>query len=208
MTRALEEGSMTNPPRVAALFVRADSIYKTLPGVDCWDKARDARKWPGGCPVVAHPPCRAWGALRRFAKPRKGERMLATWSIRQIRRWGGVLEHPRASRLWPRCKLPAPGQYDAHGGWTIGIHQNWFGHRATKATLLYIVGVEPGDLPRMPMVLGEGSHVIMRDSRPGRRVRQMHHCTKAERERTPPDFARWLVELASRCKPAEHQRAA
>jgi hypothetical protein len=32
---------------VAALFVRADSIYKTLPGVDAWDEARDARQWPG-----------------------------------------------------------------------------------------------------------------------------------------------------------------
>jgi hypothetical protein len=33
---------------VAALFVRADSIYKTLPGVDAWDEARDARQWPAG----------------------------------------------------------------------------------------------------------------------------------------------------------------
>lgn len=41
---------------VATLFVRSDSIYKSLPGVDAWDISRDARKWPGGCPVVAHPP--------------------------------------------------------------------------------------------------------------------------------------------------------
>lgn len=41
---------------VAALFVRADSIYKTMPDVDAWDIERDARRWPGGCPVVAHPP--------------------------------------------------------------------------------------------------------------------------------------------------------
>ena len=46
---------------VVVLFVRADSIYKTLPGVECYDEARDARTWPGGCPVVAHPPCRTWG---------------------------------------------------------------------------------------------------------------------------------------------------
>jgi hypothetical protein len=38
---------------VAALFVLADSVYKTLPGVDAWDEARDARRWPGGGPVVA-----------------------------------------------------------------------------------------------------------------------------------------------------------
>jgi hypothetical protein len=188
---------------IAALFVRADSIYKTMPGVDCYDIDRDARTWPGGCPVVAHPPCRAWGSLRQFAKPRKGERLLATWSVRQGRRWGGVLEHPKASRLWPRAKLPKPGQRDAHGGWTLPIHQNWFGHRATKATLLYIVGIEPRDIPRMPMVLGNGTHVIKRDTRPNRRVRQEKHCTKAEREHTPPAFASWLVDLARRCRVRE-----
>ena len=46
---------------VAILFARSDSYYKTLPECDVWDIERDARKWPGGAPVVAHPPCRAWG---------------------------------------------------------------------------------------------------------------------------------------------------
>lgn len=30
---------------MAALFVRADSIYKTLPGVDAWDEAPDLARW-------------------------------------------------------------------------------------------------------------------------------------------------------------------
>ncbi len=34
---------------VAALFVRANSIYKTMPGVDAWDAERDARKFGGAC---------------------------------------------------------------------------------------------------------------------------------------------------------------
>jgi len=75
--------------KVAVLFARADSVYKTLPLADVWDIERDARKWPGGCPVVAHPPCRAWGRLRKFAHPRKGERQLAVWAVRQVRTWGG-----------------------------------------------------------------------------------------------------------------------
>lgn len=56
--------------QIAVLFARQDSIYKTLPGCDVWDIERDARKWPGGCPVVAHPPCRAWGRLRLYGQRR------------------------------------------------------------------------------------------------------------------------------------------
>ena len=190
---------------VAVLFARADSYYKTLPNCDVWDIERDARKWLGGAPVVAHPPCRAWGRLRSFAKPRRGERMLATWSLRQVRRWGGVLEHPSASRLWPRCGLPAPGAgRDKYGGWTLGITQHWWGHRATKKTLLYIVGCSPTDIPDMPqLVLGDGTHVIAQDSRGLAHgdSRKRPECTKSEREHTQPDLARWLVELARSCKP-------
>lgn len=181
---------------VAVLFARADSHYKALAGVDVWDIERDARRWPGGAPVVAHPPCRAWGRLRTFAKPRKGERLLATWAVRQVRRWGGVLEHPASSRLWPRAGLPAPGQRDKHGGWTLGIHQHWWGHRAAKATLLYIVGCAPRDIPSMPALrLDEPTHVVQTNATSGGRP----HITKAEREHTPPELAVWLVELARRC---------
>lgn len=181
---------------VAVLFARADSYYKTLPATDVWDIDRDARRWPGGAPVVAHPPCRAWGRLRAFAKPRKGERQLATWSVRQVRRWGGVLEHPAGSRLWPKAGLPAPGQRDRYGGWTLGIHQHDFGHRAEKATVLYIVGCEPEDLPPMPALrLDEPTHVIQTR----KRVDYRPHVTKAEREHTPPELAAWLCEVARRC---------
>lgn len=51
---------------VAVLFARADSHYKAIDGCDVWDIERDARKWPGGAPVVAHPPCRAWGKASYF----------------------------------------------------------------------------------------------------------------------------------------------
>ena len=69
------------PSPVAAMFVRADSVYKTIPGVDCWDIDRDARLWPGGCPVVAHPPCRAWGRLRHLTLriERKTEPARSLW---------------------------------------------------------------------------------------------------------------------------------
>lgn len=184
--------------QVAALFVRADSVYKSLPGVDCWDVSRDARSWPGGCPVVAHPPCRAWGQMRHFAKPRPDEKALALLAVDQVRRFGGVLEHPRKSRLWPEAGLPMPGEVDMFGGWTLPIFQFWWGHRAEKATFIYIVGCAPSNIPVMPLKLGEPSHVVGLWS--GRdRSRARKQIGSAERERTPPELARWLVDLASRC---------
>jgi hypothetical protein len=179
---------------VAVLFARADSVYKTIESADVWDADRDARNWPGGCPVVAHPPCRAWGRLRHFANPRPDEKDLARWAVRMVREWGGVLEHPASSTLWPDMGLPAPGARDAHGGWTLPIHQHWWGHRAEKSTLLYIVGVEPRDIPLMPIDLGQPTHVVQSRKRTDYRP----HITKAEREHTPPALAAWLVDLARR----------
>jgi hypothetical protein len=188
---------------VAVLFARRDSVYKTMPGLDVWDIDRDARKWPGGAPIVAHPPCRAWGRLRHFAKPRHDEKDLARFAVAQIREHGGVLEHPEASQLWEDQSLPAPGERDSWGGWTLPVHQYWWGHRAQKKTLLYIVGCEPSDVPAMPLRLGTSDCVIRLDTRraDGTYVRRgdpdyKPRLQEAEREGTPPEFAAWLVELA------------
>jgi hypothetical protein len=192
---------------VAALFVRRDSIYKEMPGVDAWDAERDARTWAGSCPVVAHPPCRAWGTLRALAKPRHDEKELAVWAVAQVRKFGGVLEHPKRSTLWPHCGLPAIGEKDKFGGWTLPIFQSSFGHRAEKATLLYIVGCAPAQIPDMPLVLGDASHVIASSGRrtDGTRIRRgdagwRPEVNKSEREHTPAELAAWLVALARRCK--------
>lgn len=70
---------------IAILFARSDSIYKTIPGVDVYDKERNALSFTGGCPVVAHPPCRGWGRLRKFSNPEPGELDLAIWAVSQVR---------------------------------------------------------------------------------------------------------------------------
>jgi hypothetical protein len=197
--------------QVAALFCRTDSHYKQIAGVDVYDVDRDARTFDGPHPVVAHPPCRAWGRLRKFAKPRPDERNLARLAVALVREFGGVLEHPEGSTLWQAQRLPPPGERDAMGGWTLGITQHWWGHRATKATLLYVVGCVPADIPPFPELrLGEGTHVIAMDKRPGRGVGGQRlrkgmpgwrpEVSKPEREHTPPALAEWLVELARRCR--------
>ena len=48
---------------IAALFVDDGGSYFGLPGVDPWPEARDARRYAGPWPAVAHPPCQRWGKL-------------------------------------------------------------------------------------------------------------------------------------------------
>lgn len=186
---------------IAALFVRSDSIYFTLPGVDAWDKERNALNWPGGYPVVAHPPCRAWGKMRHFSKPEPGEKYLALWAISQVRRWGGVLEHPAHSLLWPVADLPEPGKRDAYGGFTLSAPQYWWGHKTDKATRLYVCGCAPDDLPPLPYRLGFPEYAInLRQDRPN--YRRVKLLPRKERDVTPPNFARWLLGVAGRCRSA------
>jgi len=199
--------------RAAALFARRDSIYKTMPELDVYDIERDARSFRGGLPVIAHPPCRAWGRLRWNAKPLPGEKELALFAVEQVRKYGGVLEHPEASALWDAAGLPRPDPEritrDEYGGWTLAIAQLWFGHRAEKRTWLYIVGIEPADIPDFPLFLGEATHVIAAPCRRANGYRPKKgdpewrpEVTDAEREHTPARLAEWLVDLVSRIAPA------
>ena len=136
---------------ITVLFARKDSIYKSI-GLDVWDIDRNAMNFDGLNPVIAHPPCRMWGKLSYFAKPRPGEEQTAFHAIDRVRQNGGILEHPAYSKLWKVSGLPRPGSgYDEFGGYTIDIDQSWFGHKARKRTWLYIVGVKQSELPVIPL---------------------------------------------------------
>lgn len=174
----------TAAPGVAVLYARRDSIYKRL-GADVFDIDRDARCYHGPLPVVAHPPCRAWGRLRQFALPRPDEKNLALHAVHAVRTWGGVLEHPAKSLLWSVAGLAAPGKRDSFGGMTYVVDQSWFGHRAPKSTWLYVVGAP--ELPAVPFHLGVAAGRI-------------ENMGKRERESTPPAFAKWLLDLAATCR--------
>ena len=180
---------------VAALFCRRDSNYKTIPGVDVYDSERDARTYDGPHPVIAHPPCRGWGELRHMAKPRPDERNLARLSVALVREFGGVLEHPAKSDLWRAQKLPRGADVDQYGGRSLVVDQFWWGHKARKRTILYIVGCSPADMPALPMVLGNAEFICCRKSK----NKDQKDLPLKLREHTPPDFALWLVELARRC---------
>jgi hypothetical protein len=168
---------------VAALFVRRTSHYKAMPGVDCYDEDRDALTWPGGVPAVFHPPCRLWSRLAHHVKDAPAHELaLGLWSVAMCRRFGGVVEHPKDSRLWSATGCMSAGVRDPFGGVLVTLEQGWFGHRAPKETALYIVGAPAPDL----------SAFVFTAPAPGR---VMNMC-KAEREATPLPFAELLVDLA------------
>lgn len=179
---------------VAVLFAHHRSSYFSLPGCDVWDRKRDAMKWPGGCPVIAHPPCAQWGRLRGMAREDIAEKSLALYALMQVRRWGGVLEHPAGTTLTD-YGLPAPGAIDQFGGWTLEVSQLWWGHRAEKPTWLYFVGVAHCDLPIKPLAMNAPAVIGGSRLRKGGR-----EVTKTERHLTPPDLARWLYEAVRRIR--------
>ena len=146
---------------IAALFVERGGVYWDLPGVDAWDKERDARLYAGPWPVVAHPPCERWGRYWNGGPSAKVRRELGdddgcfASALASVRRWGGVLEHPEGSHAWRAFGLTppphdgswTPADWPEHNGWTCCVEQGAYGHPARKRTWLYAVGVSLPGLP-------------------------------------------------------------
>lgn len=182
--------------RVAALYVDPRGPYPRMTGVDAWDAARDARGYAGPGPVVAHPPCGPWGHLRALCRLQDPD--AAPAAVAQVRRWGGVLEHPVGSRLWGTLGLPRPGEPpDAWGGATIRVEQVAWGHACRKPTLLYMVGLDPDEARASARTGGTPTHAIASRARRGGLLAP----SAAARRRTPPAFAEWLVGLAAGALP-------
>jgi hypothetical protein len=99
---------------IAALFVAAGGCYFGLDDVDPWDEQRDARKYAGPHPVVAHPPCQRWGRYwfggpsAKVRKNKGDDGGCFSSALRSVRSFGGVLEHPEASSAWRAFGLLAP----------------------------------------------------------------------------------------------------
>lgn len=174
---------------IAALYIDPRGPYAALPGVDCWDRARDARLYPGPWPVVAHPPCGPWANLRQLY--RGDEHDCAVRAVAQVRAWGGVLEHPRGSTLWSHCNLPRPNSVMDAYGYSIVVDQCAWGHVARKRTWLYLVGIPVSAVLSTVRHGGKPTHWVS-----GRHQRGIKICSRQQRSRTPPAFAEWLVWLA------------
>jgi hypothetical protein len=205
----------------AALYIDPRGPYPKIPGLDCWDATRDANKYDGPGPIVAHPPCGPWSTMRHLYKG--AEHDCAPRAVAIVRKLGGVLEHPARSALWNLgLPLPYPRQgdampypfRDAWGGYTIEVEQVNWGHVARKRTWLYIVGLEPKEIASEIRTGAQPTHWASgsrgKSSRKGSPVPPgIKVCSAQQRRRTPVAFAEWLVSIAARCTPVAHtaQRA-
>ncbi len=196
---------------IAALYVQRGGVYYApeLAGlVDPWDEARDARRYAGPHPVVAHPPCSRWCRLAGLVEARWGHRRgydggRFASALASVRTWGGVLEHPAYSDAWTAHDLTPPttgGGWtaaDLRGGFTCYVEQGRYGHAAKKATWLYACRV-----PTLPslrwgvMADGEskalvswcGNHVKSGEKRP--------RVGKHAASRSPIEFRDLLISIA------------
>jgi hypothetical protein len=185
--------------KVAALYVEPGGPYYTMADVEPWGLERDARRYGGPHPVIAHPPCGPWGELRHLY--RGDEHDCAPAAIAATRAWGGVLEHPHKSRFWATVGVPPPGDPpDRFGGWTIDVDQVSWGHVARKRTRLYFVGVERDLVISTMRTGGTPTHWVCGTKKPnaggGSLPAGMKFCSSAQRRRTPRPFGEWLRDLA------------
>lgn len=205
---------------VAALYVQTNGCYFGLPDVDPWDVTRDARKYAGPHPVVAHPPCERWGRYWGGGpNPRAARHELGSdggclaAALAAVRKFGGIFEHPADSRAWSHFGLNSPpreGRWiaaDFFGGWTCCVEQGHYGHRAQKATWLYACGVELPDL-RWGHSNARGRIDESFASTAARRLARaagippVKRIAERERAATPLPFRDLLLSIARTASPA------
>jgi hypothetical protein len=190
---------------VAALFVESAGCYTGLPDVDAWPEHRDARRYAGPLPVVAHPPCQLWGAMASVNYARWGgehnrpgnDGGCFASAIERVRRFFGVLEHPAKTKAWAAHGLAKPArtgwQLTIDGGWVCEVWQSAYGHRANKATWLYYYGKKPPFDLRWNRP--KGTHQVgFRDQRG--KAANKPTLTKKEANATPIEFRDDLLKLA------------
>ena len=182
---------------VAALYVDAEGPYPSRVA-EWWDAKRNAALYDGDLPVVAHPPCGPWGRLKALCT--KQDPQCGIDAVAHLARVGGVLEHPAHSSLWRHLGLPAPGGLPFQGFWTLEVDQCRWGHLCRKRTWLLFKGVRHDGLPPIPP-WREPTHCIDDGAarlagRPSKWLKLPSHMTHI----TPPAFADWLIECASRVR--------
>jgi hypothetical protein len=201
--------------KVAALYCDRRGPYWNRPDVDAWDVDRDARDYAGPHPVICHPPCERWGRYHSGGPSAKERRMLGDdggcfWAaLMAVRKWGGVLEHPEASKAFKQFGLPIPPKSGGwtpnpmSWGWSCCVEQGHYGHSARKASWLFFIGPmneRPSDLiwgKSSGVRLDEGFHSkAERDAARAAGQPPIKRLSSVQNIVTPHAFAELLIGLA------------
>ena len=195
--------------KIAALFVETNGIYCGQPEIDPWDLTRDARRYGGPYPVIAHPPCERWGRYWSGGPSARKRRVLGNdggcfeYALLSVLMWGGVLEHPEASHAWSQFGILRPpktgGWLRVRGGWTCCVEQGHYGHAARKATWLFANVPNPPELLWGPAPKGarldDGFHSKEERAR-AIKTGVCPRLSKKQRAATPIPFRDLLLSIA------------
>lgn len=122
-------------------------------------------------------------------------------ALQNVRRCGGVLEHPAGTSAWKAFGIFPPNKPQSRRGWlrisarewVCAVWQSAYGHKCRKSTWLYYVG------NRSPFQLRwdrtRGSHQVGGQDQRGR-DRNKPTVSKKEASATPLAFAEELIRLA------------
>lgn len=171
----------------AVLCAAHNSNYYNYNIFDIYDCERNAFAYTGGLPVIAHPPCRLFSRLRAFSTAPPREKLLAYFCLEKVRRYGGVLEHPRSSTLWHNGNFDLSGNVDSFGGFLRAINLSDFGFPAQKKTLLYFCGISPGELPPFPLSMSPPTAIIGSSGR-------LPELPRSARSMTPPAMIDYFLQ--------------
>lgn len=197
---------------VSALYVETGGCYFGLDGVDPWDAQRDARKYTGPHPVVAHPPCQRWGRMATGGPSAPGTAILGDdggcflSAMFAVQRFGGVIEHPADSRAWAHYGINPPKRHAGwvksnQHGWSCYVEQGHYGHMSRKPTWLYACHI---DLPELNWTKGEqrlhpvalARHGYEKARRIGMTAMVGGKDKTKIRNATPPEFRDVLIAMA------------
>lgn len=185
--------------KVPVLFCQENSIYKKL-NCDVYDEKRNALNYSDTKAAIYHPPCRLWSKLRLFSKADEYEKYFAVWSVRMVRNFGGVLEHPAYSKLFSCCNIPRPGESDEYG-FTIEVNQFDFGHKIHKKTWLYIVGLDNREILYYVKRPGKPKHKFFTKASRS----SLPEISKHDKSATPIKFARYLIRIVKHIENVKKQ---
>ena len=173
---------------IAALYIEPEGCYADVSGVDAWCEIRDARSYVGPHPVVAHPPCQRWGRMAKGGPSAPDTEKVGhdnncfASALDTLATYGGVIEHPEASKAWRWFGLEKPTR---HAGWqrtrgpliwwvqpvtgrlywrdcrregewwTCYVEQGHYGHMSRKPTWLLTNRIPRDKLPELNWSKGE-----------------------------------------------------